>query len=88
MMRETGIEDDKLSIMIDSNPRMLLDVFDDNEIFIFIDMKDSKFEYHINGLSFFLDGSWNTRKEAELFAIDSAFKLLENKLSPKIEEIN
>ena len=51
-------------------------------------MKDSKFEYHINGLSFFLDGSWNTRKEAELFAIDSAFKLLENKLSPKIEEIN
>ena len=35
MMRETGIEDDKLSIMIDSNPRMLLDVFDDNDIIIY-----------------------------------------------------
>jgi hypothetical protein len=88
MMRETGIEDDKLAIMIDANPRMLFDVFDDNEIFIFIDMKESKFEYHINDLSFFLDGSWNTRKEAENAAIESGFKLLENKLSSKIEENN
>lgn len=32
MMRETGIEDDKLSIMIDSNPRMLIDVFLENNI--------------------------------------------------------
>ena len=36
MMRETGIEDDKLSVMIDSNPRMLLDVFDENDIIITI----------------------------------------------------
>ena len=88
MMRETGIEDDKLSIMIDSNPRMLLDVFDEHELFIYINRKNSKFEYGINELSFFLDGSWNTRKEAEAAAIESAFKILENKLSPKIEENN
>ena len=85
MMRETGIEDDKLSIMIDSNPRMLLDVFDDNDIIISISYS-SKFMIAINGFDH--GERYKTRKEAELFAIDAAFEILENKLSPKIEEIN
>ena len=85
MMRETGIEDDKLSIMIDSNPRMLLDVFDDNDIIISISYS-SKFMIAINGFDH--GERYKTRKEAELVAIDAAFEILENKLSPKIEEIN
>ena len=85
MMRETGIEDDKLSIMIDSNPRMLLDVFDDNDIIISISYS-SKFMIAINGFDH--GERYKTRKEAELVAIDAAFEILENKLSPKIEENN
>jgi hypothetical protein len=85
MMRETGIEDDKLSIMIDANPRMLLDVFDDNDIIISISYS-SKFMIAINGFDH--GERYKTRKEAELVAIDAAFEILENKLSPKIEENN
>ena len=87
MMRETGIEDDKLSIMIDSNPRMLLDVFDDNDIVIENSLyPDGTFTIKIGNQA--TTQSWKTRKESELFAIDAAFEILENKLSPKIEEIN
>lgn len=90
MMRETGIEDDKLSVMIDSNPRMLLDVFDDNEIYLNIFRVKNIFMWSLYDIEEqILDGRvFNTRKETELFAIEAAFKLLENKLSPKIEENN
>ena len=87
MMRETGIGDDKLSIMIDSNPRMLLDVFDDNDIVIENSLyPDGTFTIKIGNQA--TTQSWKTRKESELFAIDAAFEILENKLSPKIEENN
>ena len=85
MMRETGIEDDKLSIMIDANPRMLLDVFDDNDIVIENSLyPDGTFTIKIGNQA--TTQSWKTRKESELFAIDAAFEILENKLSPKLEE--
>ena len=87
MMRETGIEDDKLSIMIDANPRMLLDVFDDNDIVIENSLyPDGTFTIKIGNQA--TTQSWKTRKESELFAIDAAFEILEDKLSPKIEENN
>ena len=87
MMRETGIEDDKLSVMIDANPRMLLDVFDDNDIVIENSLyPNGTFTIKIGNQA--TTQSWKTRKESELFAIDAAFEILENKLSPKIEEIN
>jgi hypothetical protein len=87
MMRETGIEDDKLAIMIDANPRMLLDVFDDNDIIIENSLyPDGTFTIKIGNQA--TTQSWKTRKEAELFAIEAAFEILENKLSPKIEENN
>jgi hypothetical protein len=87
MMRETGIEDDKLAIMIDANPRMLFDVFDDNDIIIENSLyPDGTFTIKIGNQA--TTQSWKTRKEAEAFAIEAAFEILENKLSPKIEENN
>jgi len=79
MMRETGIEDDKLAIMIDANPRMLLDVFDDNNIIIenFL-YPDGTFTIKIGNQA--TTQSWKTRKEAEAFAIEAAFEILEDKL--------
>jgi len=86
MMRETGIEDDKLAIMIDANPRMLLDVFDDNNIYISVLYTPNIFMVSINQND--LGSRFNTRKQAESDAIEAAFEILENKLSPKIEENN
>ena len=79
MMRETGIEYDKLAIMIDANPRMLLDVFDDNDIIIenFL-YPDGTFTIKIGNQA--TTQSWKTRKEAEAFAIEAAIEILEDKL--------
>ena len=93
-MKEQGIEDEKLETLIDLNPRMLFDVFDDNGVFIFshyMDVKNNVEFFHTyrnintNPVKLF-----KTRKEAELFAIETAFKILEEKLTPielpKLEE--
>ena len=90
MMRETGIENDKLSVMIDINPRMLFDVFDENHILIeiFRPLNEGSiypsnyFSYKIGNMS---PDIKKTRKEAELFAIEAAFEILEKQLSPKEE---
>lgn len=86
-MREQGIDNDKLGTMIDVNPRMLLDVFDANDIIIETSLyPNGEFTIKIGNQA--TTNSWKTRKEAEIFAIEAAFEILENKLSPKEEEIN
>jgi hypothetical protein len=86
-MREQGIDNDKVGTLIDVNPRNLFDVFDDNDIVIETLLYPSKEFTVIIGRQA-TTNSWKTRKEAELFAIEAAFEILENKLSPKEEEIN
>ena len=84
-MLEQGIEDDKIGVLIDVNPRMLLDVYDDNKIFIEILIyPNEEFTFKIGNQA--TTQSWKTRKKAELFAVEAAFEILENKLSPKVEE--
>lgn len=80
-MREQGIDNDKLGIMIDVNPRMLLDVFDEHEVFISINVVDRKFTYRIDNLV--NPTEYSTRKECELISITRAFEILENQLTPK-----
>lgn len=84
-MREQGIDNDKISPMIDANPRMLFDVFDDNEIYISVFYTPTIFMVSVNQID--IGPRFNTRKEAELFAVEAAFEILENKLTPK-EETN
>ena len=86
-MREQGVDYDKLAVMIDANPRMLFDVFDENDIIIII-------KYHDNfGFTWAVEEAddqsfYKTRKEAELFAIEVAFEMLETKLTPPpVEEL-
>jgi hypothetical protein len=88
-MLEQGIEDDKVGKLIDVNVRILFDVFDENDIYINIIRNNGKFmwgwsdneEHSIKGELI------NTRKEAEHAAIEKAFEILENKLTPVLEEI-
>jgi hypothetical protein len=84
-MRDQGIDNSKLSVMIDANPRMLFDVFDENDLFIEIFMyPDVTFTCKIGNEA--TTNSWKTRKEAEMFAIEAAFEILENKLKPVTED--
>jgi hypothetical protein len=80
-MREQALDNTKMAAMIDANPRMLFDVFDENEVFIQINVFD-KFSYSINQGEA-ISGSWTTRKETEAHAMSTAFEILENKLTPK-----
>jgi hypothetical protein len=81
-----AITDERLIIFIDSQPRTLFDVFDDNKVFIFIhymDVKDSvEFFYSFRNIDTNPVKSFKTRKEAELAAIAKAFELLEDKITP------
>jgi hypothetical protein len=87
-MLEQGIEEEKVGTLIDVNPRMLFDVFDENDISInIIRTNNSNEEWDWELIPGPQENSvCKSRKEAELFAIEAAFEILENKLSPKEEE--
>jgi hypothetical protein len=88
-VQEQGIELDRLAVLIDSNPRMLFDVFDDNDIVIETLLYPNR-EFTIKIGNEATTKSWKTRKEAEHFAVEAAFEILEEKLTPidlsKLEE--
>ena len=78
-MLEQGIEDDKVETLINLNPRTLFDVFDNNDIVIENSLyPDGTFTIKIGNQA--TTQSWKTRKEAELFAIEAAFEILESNL--------
>ena len=84
MMNE-AVTNERLAVFIDTNPRMLFDVFDNNDLFIEIFMyTDVTFTCKIGNET--TTNSWKTRKDAEAFAIEAAFEMLENKLKPVSED--
>jgi hypothetical protein len=84
-MLEQGIDNNRMATIIDSNPRMLFDVFDNNDLFIEIFMyPDVTFTCKIGNQA--TTNSWKTRKDAEAFAIEAAFEMLEKKLKPVSED--
>jgi hypothetical protein len=81
-MIDQGVENEKVATLIDVNPRMLLDVFDENNIVIeTLLYPNGEFTIKIGNQA--TTNSWKTRKEAELFAIEAAFEILEKQLTPK-----
>ena len=81
-MLEQGIDNDKVGTLIDVNPRNLLDVFDENNIIIETSLyPNGEFTIKIGNEA--TTNSWKTRKEAELFAIEAAFEILEKQLTPE-----
>ena len=84
-MIDQGVPNDRLCVFIDANPRSLFDVFDENDLFIEIFMyPDVTFTCKIGNEA--TTNSWKTRKEAEMFAIEAAFEMLENKLKPVLQD--
>jgi hypothetical protein len=90
-MREQGIPNDKLVKLIDVNPRVLLDVFDANDIIINIRYTPDGFtwgyvEPNANELK---DTTvYAFRPEAERAAVQRAFQILDDKLNVTLVEDN
>ena len=86
-----AITDERLIIFIDSQPRTLFDVFDENDIIIYFMIFSSpegvRFSAaihigHNEEVPNPIGKQYNTRKEAELVAVEAAFELLEERLKP------
>ena len=83
-MREQGIPNDRLVKLIDVNPRVLFDVFDDNGVVINVLHADGKFTWDVNTVKS-LD-SYSSRREAESAAVQRAFQILNDKLDVTLVE--
>jgi len=70
---------DHISLMIDNNPRFLFDVLDENEIYINIFRVKNVFMWSLSDSEFLDDRVFNTRRNAEMAAIEQAFILLNDK---------
>jgi uncharacterized protein VirK/YbjX len=79
-----AITDERLIIFIDSQPRTLFDVFDEHDLSInIIRTPNSTEEWEWEIMQAHAENfACKSRKEAELFAIAAAFKLLEEKITP------
>jgi len=79
-MRQQGIDNEKLSVMIDAQPRSLFDVFDAQGIIINVFYVVGKFHAQITDYA--AETESVNRKDAETSIIDYAFRILEDKLEP------
>ena len=83
-MREQGIPNDKLVKLIDVNPRVLFDVFDDNDVIINILYASGTFIWSIGDVKG--GNPYSSRRDAESAAVQHAFQILNDKLNVKLIE--
>jgi len=82
-VRNEGVDDDKIVAVIEAGPRALFDVFDENHIYIQINVlpEDLSATFtHIINNSFVSLIVYKNRKEVERAAIEQAFEILNSKL--------
>lgn len=88
-MRQQGIPNDKLALMIQGSPRVLFDVFDDNKLIINVVYGEQGFSWHINDEKSVLHMDpqhYFLRKDAERIAVEHTFKMLDEKLNIIVSE--
>jgi adenosylcobinamide amidohydrolase len=80
-VKEQGIDNDTVAVMITASPRTFFDVFDTYKIYIQItvDIENNCFRYSFDGGKV-ESNDYTTRKEAELEAVKMAFQTLNEKL--------
>ena len=77
-MRQKGVPNDRLVKLIENTPRVLFDVFDDNELIINVIHSAHGFSWNIADDKD--DQFYSSRKNAEMIAVERAFIILNNKL--------
>jgi len=83
-MRQQGISNDKLSKILIDNPRVLFDVFDENQLIINIIHTDVGFTWDVADVKSV--GYYPSRREAEIAAVERTFRILNDKLDIIISE--
>jgi hypothetical protein len=83
-MRQQGIPNDRLAQMIEGNPRVLFDIFDDNQVIINVLHMYNGFVWDIGDVKGIQVCS--CRKDAEKAAVERAFQILDEKLNIIISE--
>jgi hypothetical protein len=82
LVRQQGIDNNRVSEILNGSPRSLFDVFDDHKIYISLSVDTQGpspvFRYSFDGVVESID--YTNRKDAETAAIVDAFKQLESKL--------
>lgn len=79
-VRNISIDDERIATLMDNSPRGMFDMFDSHKVFIGIIPigNNGDFSVTINGDK--LPTLFANRKEAESLAVETAIKLLNNKL--------
>lgn len=84
MLKQQSFDNQYVATFIDSNPRFLFDVFDDNGVYITtpVAAADGYFRWEINSEAEVYETSeyLNNRKMAESAAVEKAFEILNDKL--------
>ena len=86
LVKQQEFDNEYIAKFIDGNPRILFDVFDDNDINIvihaYIEEPPTEFGYSIpqEGDKSATMTVYQTRKEAEVAAVERAFEILNDKL--------
>lgn len=83
-MRQQGISNDRLSKILSDNPRVLFDVFDDNNLIINIVHTDQGFTWDVGDVKNIQ--YYPSRKEAEIAAVERTFSILDERLNIIISE--
>jgi hypothetical protein len=83
-MREQGIPNDKLVKLIDVNPRVLLDVFDDNGVIINTMCRSGLWSWSVDETK--SADFYPSRRLAEKNAVECAFQILHDKLNIIVTE--
>lgn len=76
-MKQKGVDDEKITDILQNNPRAMFDVFDSNEIYVNVTWTEDSFWWAVNSAVY--QDKYQTRLEAEKAAIAEAFKLLNEK---------
>jgi hypothetical protein len=83
-MRQQGVSNDRIAKILGENPRVLFDVFDDNNLIINIIYTDQGFTWDVEDVKSIQ--YYPSRREAEGAAVERTFRILDERLNIIISE--
>lgn len=83
-MRQQGISNERLSKILVDNPRVLFDVFDDNNLIINIIYTEQGFTWDVEDVKSIQ--YYSSRRAAEVTAVERAFRILDERLNIIVSE--
>lgn len=83
-MKAQGVSDDHIVMILEANPRILFDVFDNNELIINVIHTGNGFSWDVADVKSVK--LYSSRKQAEIDAVTRAYEMLNDKLNVTLNE--